>query len=73
MSENTSSKSSGNHSENHLTEKDIKRGEEDSKDKSHLRANEEDAHIPDTELTNSKPEDSEKNENDPTSGKSATS
>ncbi len=58
---------------NRIDEDDVARAEKGSKREAPVNANEKDAYVPDTELTNT-PEEVEESaaENDPTSGRSPT-
>jgi hypothetical protein len=58
--------------ENHLDKDDVKRAEKETHEDSNLACNDEDCHIPDTELTHIKPDESAV-QNDPTAGKSVSS
>lgn len=56
---------------NHIDENDVARAERETGETAPLKSNENDAHVPDTELTNH-PKEAQENaeENDPTAGKS---
>jgi len=55
----------------HINKEDLERAEKNTDEKAPLRANEEDAYIPETELTNPSEEAKESaKDNDPTSGQS---